>query len=133
MRAKSGQRLDSFLHGFAVTQLTWKNISKNLWITDLPLRWNKHWMISPKENNNLFRISLRIFIWVKKVCKLKSLKKDKKINADEARRIKLFPNQEDSGFELRVGRFGPYVVKEKRQRRRRSFAPAFLKMYLLPI
>lgn len=30
-------------------------------------------------------------------------KKDKKIDADEARRIRLFPNQEDSGFELRVG------------------------------
>jgi DNA topoisomerase-1 len=40
-------------------------------------------------------------------------RKDKKINADEARRIKLFPNQEDSGFDLRVGRFGPYVVKKK--------------------
>jgi DNA topoisomerase-1 len=40
-------------------------------------------------------------------------KKDKKIDADEARRIRLFPNQEDSGFELRVGRFGPYVVKKK--------------------
>ncbi|MCC7459846.1 MAG: type I DNA topoisomerase, partial [Proteobacteria bacterium] len=42
-------------------------------------------------------------------------KKDKKINADEARKIKLFPNQEDSGFELRVGRFGPYVVKNKKK------------------
>lgn len=42
-------------------------------------------------------------------------KKDKKIDADEARRIKLFPNQDDSDFELRVGRFGPYVVKKKKK------------------
>jgi DNA topoisomerase-1 len=39
-------------------------------------------------------------------------RKDKKIDADDARVIKLFPKN-DGGVELRVGRFGPYVVKKK--------------------
>ncbi len=44
------------------------------------------------------------------------VKKDKKINADEARMVKLNGSDLEKGVELRVGRFGPYIVKKNKNK-----------------